>query len=179
MATTDRRPTLTVREIRPHEAGTLARITLAAYEQLGFDLGTYRSSLADVAGRARAAAVLVAVSGRRLVGGVTYVGDRANPYAEFEDDDAAGIRMLAVDPGATRAGVGAALVQACLARAEAAGCRRVVLHTTVEMAAARRLYVRLGFQRTPDRDWRPQPHVALLGYERVLGPGASRRTVVR
>lgn len=169
-----------VREIHSTEISALARITLAAYEPLGFELGTYRSSLLDVAGRAATATVLVATHGDRLVGGVTYVRDRDNAYAEFADPDVAGIRMLAVEPGAQKLGVGSALVTACLARAADDGRRSVVLHTTTDMAAARRLYERLGFRRAPERDWRPQPHVWLLGYEvpvRPVGNCVSRRTV--
>ncbi len=175
--TTRPRSSVTVRPIRLSETDRLARITLAAYERLGVEFGPYRSSLTDVVARARDATVLVALGARGLVGGVTYVGDRDNPWAEFDDDDAAGIRMLAVDPRAQGTGVGTALVEACLAHALVDGRRRVVLHTTEAMTAAQRIYVRLGFRRAPERDWRPQPHVALLGYERMMGPTASGRTV--
>lgn len=169
---------IVVREIRDREIDELARITLTAYEQLGFDLGTYRPALVDVAGRAAAATVLVATANDRLVGGVTYVEDRDNPYAEFTDDDAAGIRMLAVAPDAQGLGVGAALVAACLDRAGLDGRRLVVLHTITDMAAASRLYDRLGFRRTPERDWKPQPHVLLHGYEMPVGTAVvPRRTV--
>jgi len=153
-----------VRPVRPAEHHRVADLTLAAYDRLGIDVGPYRASLADVAGRAAEALVLVAMRRVHLVGAVTYVPDRDNGYAEFDDPAAAGIRMLAVDPDAQGAGVGAALVEACVARAAAAGRRHVVLHTTAEMAAAQRLYRRLGFERAPTLDWRPQPHVALLGY---------------
>jgi len=167
-----------VRPVLAGEHDRVAELTLAAYTQLGLDVGPYRAALADVAGRAAAAPVFVAVRGSRVVGAVTYVPDRDNAYAEFDDTDAAGIRMLAVDPGAQGAGIGAALVDACVASAIATGRGRVVLHSTVEMAAARRLYRRLGFQRAPDRDWRPQPNVALHGYvlaiDTVAGAGPAR-----
>lgn len=162
-----------VREIRRAEIDELSRITLTAYERLGVELGTYRPSLTDVAGRAAEAIVLVATDGERVLGGVTYVGDATNPYAEFADNDAAGIRMLAVAPDAQGLGVGTALVSACVARAVHDRRRRVVLHTTAAMTAAERLYRRLGFRRAPERDWRPQPHVALLGYELPVGDGAT------
>ena len=102
--------------------------------------------------------------GPGVVGAVTYVPGRDNRFAEFDDPDAAGIRMLAVDPAAQRRGAGAALVAACVDRAVAAGRGRIVLHTTDEMVTARRLYGRMGFRRAPDRDWWPEPHIALLGY---------------
>lgn len=169
---------LTVRPVRPAEHDRVAELTLAAYGRLGVDVGSYQASLADVAGRAAEALVLVAVRGRRLVGAVTYVPDRDNGYAEFDDADAAGIRMLAVHPDAQGRGVGAALVGACIARAVAAGRRRVVLHSTAEMAVAQRLYRRLGFRRAPELDWRPQPNVALRGYvlqvDAVAAAGSGR-----
>lgn len=175
--TVERSSAVVIRDILPNEIAALARITVAAYERLGFELGSYRPSLLDVAGRAAKATVLVAADGDRLLGGVTYVRDRDNAYAEFTDPDAAGIRMLAVAPDAQNRGVGASLISACLVRAAVDGRRRVVLHTTAHMAAAQRLYVQLGFDRTPERDWRPQPHVLLLGYEMQVGNGDAERTV--
>ena len=55
-------------------------------------------------------------------------------------------------------------MRACLERARAAGKRRMVLSTDVRMAAAHRLYERLGFTRLPERDWSPLPGVDLLVY---------------
>jgi hypothetical protein len=37
------------------------------------------------------------------------------------------------------------------------------------MTAAHRLYQRLGFERDPDRDWRPDPQILLLGFVLDLG----------
>jgi GNAT superfamily N-acetyltransferase len=157
-----------VRPIRAGEMARLSRITLDAYAQLGVDVGPYRAELADVAGRAAVADVLVAVSSTTVLGGVTYVADADNPYAEFHDSDAAGVRMLAVDPAAQGRGVGGALVDVCIARAAATGRRRVVLHTTAAMLAAGRVYARRGFRRAPERDWSPREGILLLGYELPL-----------
>jgi ribosomal protein S18 acetylase RimI-like enzyme len=160
-------PAVAVREIRPSEIDRLSQITVDAYT-IAFaetDVGDYIGELADVADRVRQAVVLVAVDAGRVLGGVTYVPDAGNPYAEFADADAAGIRMLAVDPAAQGRGVGAALVRACLRRAQDGQRRRIVLHTMQEMVVARRLYERFGFVRAPARDWSPEPHIPLLGYE--------------
>jgi ribosomal protein S18 acetylase RimI-like enzyme len=166
---------LRVRPVRVDEHDRVAQLTLAAYDALGAPRGRYRAMLADVAGRAAHAVVLVAVRGADVWGAVTYVPGHDNVLAEFDDLDAAGIRMLAVDPAVQRGGVGGALVAACVDLAAAAGRRRVVLHTTDEMAAARRLYERVGFTRAPDLDWRPEPHIALLGY--TLDVGVHRAPV--
>ncbi|HSJ45032.1 MAG TPA: GNAT family N-acetyltransferase [Euzebyales bacterium] len=162
-----------IRPVRADEHDRVAELTLAAYERLGVDVGPYRASLADVGARAMAVEVLVAVRGSNVVGAVTYVPDRDSAYAEFDDADAAGIRMLAVDPDVQGTGVGTALVEACVARAAATGRSRIVLHSTADMAAARRLYRRLGFRRAPDRDWQPQPYVALHGYVLALDTAAA------
>jgi hypothetical protein len=44
----------------------------------------------------------------------------------------------------------------------------MVLSTDPRMAAAHRLYQRLGFLRLPERDWSPVPGVVLLVYVRDL-----------
>jgi ribosomal protein S18 acetylase RimI-like enzyme len=55
-------------------------------------------------------------------------------------------------------------VQECLDRARVAGKRRVVLSSDPRMAAAHRLYRRLGFTRLPARDWSPVPGIDLMVY---------------
>lgn len=64
------------------------------------------------------------------------------------------------------------MVRACVGRARAMeGCTAVVLSTQRAMHAAHRLYERLGFVRTPERDWRPLPHlddITLLAYKLTL-----------
>ena len=77
-------------------------------------------------------------------------------------------RVLVVDPAVQGRGVGELLVTTCLDRARAAGRRRMVLSTDPRMAAAQRLYQRLGFTRLPERDWSPVPGVDLLVYARDL-----------
>jgi hypothetical protein len=44
------------------------------------------------------------------------------------------------------------------------------LSTQRQMAAAGRLYLRLGFVRTPELDWTPEPGVDLVTYALELTP---------
>ncbi|MGH2699360.1 MAG: GNAT family N-acetyltransferase [Actinomycetota bacterium] len=124
---------------------------------------------ADLVKRLATSALVGAWIGGRLAGVVNYVEGPQDPYAEFGDPDAAGIRQLAVGTGWQRRGVGAALVKYCIERARAEGKVRIVLHTTPWMQAAQRLYPRLGFTRTPELDFLPEPDLPLLGYTLELG----------
>jgi GNAT superfamily N-acetyltransferase len=160
-----------VRRVREHECDALGQLTLDAYRRVdGVILDPeYASELRDVRTRARQAVVLVAVDDDgALLGGVTYVPHRGAPYAEHDIDGAASIRMLAVAPHAQGQGVGEALTRACIERARSTGCVELVLHSTLWMTAAHRLYDRLGFLRAPELDWEPDPAVPLLGYRLPL-----------
>jgi GNAT superfamily N-acetyltransferase len=159
-----------IRSVRPDEHERLGEITVAAYRAINpphaeGDLDEYEAELRDVAGRAAGADVLVAVDGDGAVlGGVTYVPDRTSPFAEFDDPEAAGIRMLAVAPEAQGRGVGEALTRACIDRAVAAGRARILLHSTEWMTTAHRIYERLGFQRDPSLDWQVGDDFWLRGF---------------
>jgi ribosomal protein S18 acetylase RimI-like enzyme len=167
---------LQIRVARPGEYEPLGELTLAAYASVDPSTleGDYPDELRDVAGRAAGADVLVAIDGAGLVrGGVTYVPGPESPSAEFSEPDAAGIRMLAVDPAARGRGVGEALARACIDRARAAGRQQVLLHSTDRMTVAHRLYRRLGFVHDPSLDWEPEPGVNLRGFRlRLDGPEA-------
>jgi ribosomal protein S18 acetylase RimI-like enzyme len=164
--------------IRPADTGeyeSLGEITAQAYLRDGLlDFGeddTYLGELRNVAKRAAAAEVLVAVEHARLLGGVTFVPDGGS-MADIAGPGEAEMRMLAVAHAARGRGAGEALVRACVDRARnIPGCARLVLSTQRSMHAAHRIYERLGFTRTPERDWNPVPElrdITLLTYELTL-----------
>jgi len=159
-----------IRSVRPDEHERLGEITVVAYRainppQADSDLDDYEAELRDVAGRAAGADVLVAVDGDGAVlGGVTYVPDPSSPWAEFDDPDAASIRMLAVAPEAQGRGVGEALTRACIDRAVSSGRAQILLHSTEWMTTAHRIYERLGFRRDPALDWEVEADFWLRGF---------------
>lgn len=157
-----------IRPVGPAEVDAVADLCEEAYREVMGGLLTpdYLGRLRDVAGRAASAEVLVAVAGGDVLGTVTFVPGPGE-WAEFDDPHTAGIRMLAVAPGAQGRGVGRALVSECLRRASAAGRSRVALHTIRAMVGARRLYEGMGFCRAPANDWTLPSGLVILGYERV------------
>jgi len=170
-----RRMDIRIRKALPAEYAPLGDITAQAYlRDALLDYGEedpYLPVLKDVAARAAAAEVLVAVDGDRLLGGVTFVAG-PGPVADIARPGEAEIRALAVAHAARGRGAGEALVRACLDRARATpGCTAVVLSSQRAMRTAHRIYERLGFVRTPERDWNPVPDLddlTLLTYQLTL-----------
>jgi GNAT superfamily N-acetyltransferase len=161
-------PSAVVEAATPADHERIAELTVGVYVGGRLASSAYTAELADVAGRAAVAELLVVRDDDgRIVGSVALALD--GDFAQVtESDDEAGFRMLVVDPAVRGRGVGAALVEACLARARAAGRRRVVISTGTRMTAAHRLYEHLGFTRLPERDWTPVPGIDLLVYAREL-----------
>jgi ribosomal protein S18 acetylase RimI-like enzyme len=144
---------------------------LDAYVGAGFrpDGNPYADELLDVAARHREAAVLVATTATHPLAGTVTFALPGSPWAEVAAPDEAELRMLAVAPDVRGQGVGQALVAACVDRARAAGMAGVAISTTTWMADAHRLYARLGFVRTPERDWSPRPGIDLWVLRLALG----------
>jgi ribosomal protein S18 acetylase RimI-like enzyme len=160
---------ITIRLARPEEYDAVGDLTVDAYLEDGLisPQSSYVSILRDAADRAAEAEVLVAELAGELVGAVAYCPPDS-AYAEIAAQDEAEFRMLAVPVAARGKGVGGALVQACIDRARKSGFTGLRLSTQRNMGAAHRIYERLGFERTPDRDWSPVPGVDLVTYALVL-----------
>jgi ribosomal protein S18 acetylase RimI-like enzyme len=153
-----------IRVAEPGEYAAIGALTVKAYRddgQLDGEHG-YESTLVDVAARAQAGEVLVAIGdGGAVLGGVTLVRPGSR-YAELSAEGEFEFRMLAVDPAAKGRGVGRALVRACIERAEAASAKAVVILVRDFAVRAQRLYEHFGFVRTPELDMVPYPGVNLL-----------------
>ncbi|MFD9009970.1 GNAT family N-acetyltransferase [Streptomyces sp. NPDC059552] len=163
---------MVIRTAVPADYAELGGITAQAYLADGHldfnEDDAYLNVLRDVAGRAALAEVLVAERDGRVLGGVTFAAP-GSPLADIATPDEAEFRMLAVAHAARGQGAGEALVRACIERARAVeGVTGIVLSTQRSMAGAHRIYSRLGFVRTPERDWAPIEGLTLLTYRLKL-----------
>ncbi|MGP3985164.1 GNAT family N-acetyltransferase [Streptomyces sp. 3N207] len=159
---------ITVRTARPEEYAEAGELVARAYLDGGLldfaEADPYLDTLRDAAGRAAQADLLVAEDHQgALLGTVTFVG-RGGPYADLAREGEGEFRMLGVRESARGRGVGEALVRACTTRGRALGLSGLVLSTQPAMHAAHRLYERVGFRRTPERDWEPIEGFTLWTY---------------
>lgn len=148
-----------IRVARPDDVVAVGALTAEAYVADGLlaDDDDYAAELRDAQRRADEAVLLVATSptpdGREATVGTITVAPYGSSYAEVAEPGEVELRMLAVAPEARHQGIAARLMRAAQREALTLGARRLVLSTQDAMAAAQRLYDRLGFVREPERDW--------------------------
>ena len=159
-----------IRAARPDEAAAVGELTVAAYQDwLEGERDPYAEHLRNAEARLLEAELFVAVDqdDRTLLGTVT-ICPEGSAWREIGQGDEGEFRMLGVAPEARGRGIGGALTQFCLDRFREVGASAIVLSTLREMTAAHRIYERLGFVRTPERDWRPYPETVLITYRKEL-----------
>ena len=162
-------PAFVVRPAREEDFAAVEALTVRVYIGEGYSLPAIEPWLRDVATRAAATELLVAVDSitDQVVGSVSLM-TQSGSYVQITQAGEAEFRLLAVDDAARRRGSGEALVQACIERARAFGCSRLVLSTQPSMVSAQRLYERLGFRRAPERDWQTSSGGSRLVYSLAL-----------
>ena len=166
---------IAIREARPGDRDAILAVTLAAYEQYADTLtpafwALYRQNIQDTLADVGTAAQIVAEDEGAILGSVLLLPAGAvigNPRAAIALEWPE-VRLLAVAPEARGNGVARRLMDECLRRARTAGASALTLHTTDMMAAAMRLYERMGFARAPELDFRPAPEILVKGYRRML-----------
>lgn len=161
---------LVIRPARDDELDIVASLTVDAYAEYAASMSPdawsmYAHDIANVRGRVGEGELIVAERDGQLVGAVTLFRNWQGAQA-----DAAGVRMLAVPPGARGEGIGTALMAHCVEQARRDGKRRVVITVTQEMETARDLTERMGFTRAPQLDHEPAPGVRLHGYALSVSP---------
>ncbi|PIO51738.1 hypothetical protein BV502_02970 [Leucobacter sp. OAMLP11] len=147
-----------IRPIRPEEHAVEAELLRRAYAAGPYaaDLDGNEAWIAterDTAGRDAAGRVLVAVRAEapgEVIGAVSVLRG-GSPYTKLAAPGEAELRLVAVDPAAQGAGLGAALTRAGTELAMRWGVDAIRLDTG-ERNPAQHLYAKLGYERTPERD---------------------------
>lgn len=137
----------TIRDYRASDAGDFDRIAIAAFSQFQDsyeDWPAMRAIVSKASTLSGSGEVIVAESDGQLMGGVAYVGPNFTK-APFFDPAWPVIRMLVVDPTCRGKGIGRALTDECIARAQRDGSPVIALHTSPIMTVALPMYLRMGF----------------------------------
>ena len=143
---------VSIREAMPHDWEPALGVLHAVYAGEAYSTWERVQEAMTRAKLDREGAFLVAVDEADSILGATILLATGSPLHQVARAGEREFRMLAVAPEARGRGAGEALVQACIARAQATGARGLVLWTQPSMTAAHRLYERIGFLRAPDRD---------------------------
>jgi ribosomal protein S18 acetylase RimI-like enzyme len=130
---------------------------------------SYIGEIADIRSRLGESELIVAERAGLLVGTIGLYPDASRSALEGWPQGWASIRTLGVRADARRQGIGTALARECLRRARKHQASAIGLHTASHMAAATRLYERLGFHRAPELDI----EIGEMFTGRSLPPGES------
>ena len=164
-----------VRDARPDERAAVAKLTMRAYAEFATVMrpdawaGLERAVRSALQSPVAERIVAESVDDALLLGSVMLFPAERLEYGGIAVD-AVGpeLRLLAVTPEARGLGVGKALVDECIRRARESGASELGLHSSASMQAAIRMYLRLGFQRVPARDFQPPGAELVEGYRLVL-----------
>ncbi len=91
-----------------------------------------------------------------IMGAVVYVGDMkyyGSGGMATTVKNAAGFRLLAVDPKFQGKGIGKILTEKCISLAQSNNREKLILHTTESMKLAWGMYEKLNFERFPELDF--------------------------
>lgn len=164
-----------VHEARSEEYAEIGRLWVETFIGEGYTAPGQRAWLQAVATRAQEGTIFVAVYAQRTVLGSVMLVMNPSPLRFLSKDTEAEVRMLAVARSARGSGTGSALMQAVISAARESAKTGVVLCTDTEMKSAQRLYERLGFFRTSERDWsNPQLGRQFVAYRLELEAEASQ-----
>jgi GNAT superfamily N-acetyltransferase len=170
--------TYTIRNAKPSEFDTIGKLMVQVYSQLeGFpkeaDQPNYYKMLANVGELTNKpeTEILVAVSGEEsIAGAVVYFSDMqyyGSGGIATKEQNAAGFRLLAVSSTTRGQGIGILLTKECIRRARDRKLSQVIIHTTMAMQTAWKMYERIGFRRSEDLDFM-QSDLAVFGFRLSL-----------
>lgn len=168
----------TVRNAKPQEFEEIGKLMVQVYSHLeGFpkesDQPNYYKMLANVGELTKkpATELLVAVSPENnIAGAVVYFSDMqyyGSGGIATKEQNSSGFRLLAVSDTARGQGIGKLLTNECIRRAKDKELSQMIIHTTMAMQTAWKMYEKIGFKRSEDLDFM-QGELPVFGFRLLL-----------
>jgi GNAT superfamily N-acetyltransferase len=167
-----------IRNATPAEYAQIGKLMVHAYSNLpGFltpqEHPGYYNLLANIGEITQkpGTEILVALSSEKnLLGAVVYFNDMQN-YGSggtaTQEKKSSGFRFLAVADEARGKGVGKLLTRECIRKANEKNHTQVIIHTTLAMQTAWKMYEQIGFKRSEDLDFM-QGELKVFGFRYKL-----------
>lgn len=163
-----------IRKAKVEEFEVTGKLMVTVYSQLdGFPTRTeqphYYEMLANIGEWCQkpCTELIIAVSPEGKVGGaVVYFSDMqyyGSGGKATNEKNAAGFRLLAVDPELRGNGLGKEITLACIEKAQMDGLEQLIIHSTEYMRVAWNMYEKLGFKRSTDLDFM-QEELPVFGF---------------
>jgi GNAT superfamily N-acetyltransferase len=170
----------TIRNAQPGEFAEIGKLMISVYSQLeGFpkerEQPAYYQMLANIGALTNkpGTELLTAISSDdKIIGGVVFFGDMqyyGSGGSAPKEKNAAGFRLLAVDPAVRGQGIGRKLTRECIRKAKDKGVSQVIIHSTKAMQTAWKMYESMGFKRSEDLDFL-QGELPVFGFRLLLIP---------
>lgn len=163
-----------IRNASPSEFEAIGKLLISVYSQLdGFpkenEQPNYYKMLANIGDFTNhpETELLVAVDkNNAILGAVVYFNDMqyyGSGGIATQEKNTSGFRLLGVDNNVRGKGIGKLLTQECIRKATQNSLKQVIIHSTLAMQTAWKMYENLGFKRSEDLDFM-QGELAVFGF---------------
>jgi ribosomal protein S18 acetylase RimI-like enzyme len=168
----------TVRNAKPGEYEEIGKILVNVYSRLdGFpkpseqpDYYKLLSNIGEFINKPETELLVAVSSDGKIAGCVVYFGDMkyyGSGGTATAEQNTSGFRLLAVDHEARGTGAGKLLTNECIRKAKEKKHSQVVIHSTMAMQTAWKMYEKLGFLRSEDLDFM-QGELPVYGFRLAL-----------
>lgn len=167
-----------VRNVKPNEFDEIGKLMVEVYSQLeGFPKETEQpnyykmlANIGELTNKPETELLVAASSDNKIAGGVVYFSDMqyyGSGGTATKEQNASGFRLLAVDSLTRGKGIGKLLVNECIQKTKDKKHSQLIIHTTMAMQTAWKMYGNIGFKRSEDLDFM-QGELPVFGFRLSL-----------
>ena len=169
-----------IRNAMPDEFEEIGNLLVRVYSGLdGFpkpnEQPNYYKMMGNIGGMISkpGAELIVAIfSDNKIIGTVVYFSDMkyyGSGGLAINETNASGFRLLAVDDEYRGMGIGNLLISACINKAKTDQANQLIIHSTMAMKTAWKMYEKIGFKRSEELDFM-QGNLQVFGFRLDLSP---------